>query len=302
MIQNSRSRFTGRTAGPRARSTGRAIRAGITLSSVCTLLGCAWFVCALFVTQSFVSPSPISAADTSATDDGRARQELTAQQSGSAQSGSAQSGSADAAQHKASEKDWQILFDGKSLDGWKRRNGTATYHIEDGAIVGTTEPGSPNSFLCTERDYGDFELRFEVMLDDGRLNSGVQIRSRTKDTPTGRVNGPQVEIEASGERGAEAGYVYGEACGGWMTPREQLVPHKNFIDSAWNTYRIVAVGPRIRVWVNGKQISDLTSPEKFASHPRGFIGLQVHSIPRDAGPYSVRWRNIKIRDLEDAPR
>ena len=51
------------------------------------------------------------------------------------------------------------------------------------------------------------------------LNSGVQIRSTLiGDKHGGRVNGPQVEIEASGEKGAEAGYVYGEAIGGWMTP------------------------------------------------------------------------------------
>ena len=72
---------------------------------------------------------------------------------------------------------WRPLFDGKTLAGWTQRNGTATYRVEDGAIVGTTKDGSPNSFLCTDRDYSDFELRFEVKVND-RLNSGVQIRSR----------------------------------------------------------------------------------------------------------------------------
>ena len=31
---------------------------------------------------------------------------------------------------------------------------------------------------------------------------------------------------------------------------------------------------------------------------RGFIGLQVHGIPKGAGPYQVRWRNIRIRELK----
>ena len=41
--------------------------------------------------------------------------------------------------------------------------------------------GSPNSFLCTDKLYGDFELQFEVKLINDELNSGVQIRSQTKE-------------------------------------------------------------------------------------------------------------------------
>lgn len=191
---------------------------------------------------------------------------------------------------------WVALFDGETLDGWKVRNGTATYEVKDGAIVGTTSEGSPNSFLCTEREYGDFELRFEVKVHD-RLNSGVQIRSQTRGGPYGRVNGPQVEIEASGKNGAEAGYLYAEAAGGWMTPEDRRKPHTVFKDGEWNTYRVRADGPRIQVWINGEQISDLVDKGMYASHPRGFIGLQVHSIPKDQGPYQVSWRNIEIKAL-----
>ena len=86
---------------------------------------------------------------------------------------------------------WVPLFDGKTLTGWTQKNGTATYRVENGTIVGRTATGSPNSFLCTEKEYGDFEFEFEVKVDD-RLNSGVQIRSKTKEKaeggePAGRV-------------------------------------------------------------------------------------------------------------------
>lgn len=191
---------------------------------------------------------------------------------------------------------WTSLFDGKSLNGWTQRNGTATYRVEDGAIVGKTADGSPNSFLCSNKLYGNFELEFEVKVD-GRLNSGVQIRSATKDTPRGRVNGPQVEIEASGANGAEAGYLYGEACGGWMTPKNKLKPHKHFKDDQWNAYRVSAVGPHIKVWINDTLISDLVDEAKFQSHPKGFIGLQVHSVGKGAGPFEVSWRKLRIREL-----
>jgi hypothetical protein len=197
----------------------------------------------------------------------------------------------------ADETGFVSLFDGKSLDGWTQRNGTATYRIEDRAIVGQTKEGSPNSFLCTDQLYGDFDLVFEVKVDDA-LNSGVQIRSQSKGgEPSGRVNGPQVEIEASGSGGAEAGYIYGEAAGGWMTPQQELRPHKHFQDGAWNQYRVLAIGPRIQVWINGQPISDLTHQERYESHPKGFLGLQVHGVAAGTGPYEVRWRNLKIRDL-----
>jgi hypothetical protein len=189
------------------------------------------------------------------------------------------------------------LFDGKTLAGWKQNNGTAKYEVIDGTIVGTTAEGSPNSFLSTEKLYGDFELEFDVKVDDA-LNSGVMIRSQTKDgKPDGRVNGPQVEIEASGEKGAEAGYVYGEAIGGWMTPKERLIPHKKIKDGEWNHYKIVAKGPRIQVWINGEPVEDLTDDKVFASHPKGFISLQVHSIKKGTGPFKVAWKNIKLKEL-----
>lgn len=185
------------------------------------------------------------------------------------------------------------LFNGKNLDGWTQRNGTATYRVEEDAIVGKTNDGSPNSFLCTDKLYGDFVLEFEVKVDRA-LNSGVQIRSQCKGgTPDGRVNGPQVEISND----KMAGYIYGEAAGGWMTPDADRTPHDTFQDGKWNSYRVVAKGPSIKTWINGKQISDLVHQERFKTHPRGFIGLQVHGIGRGQGPYEVRWRNLHLIDL-----
>ena len=189
------------------------------------------------------------------------------------------------------------IFDGKTLKGWTQRNGTATYRVENNAIVGKTKEGSPNSFLCTDKLYGNFDLKFEVKVDNG-LNSGVQIRSQTKDGPKGRVNGPQVEIEMSGENGAESGYIYGEAAGGWMTPADKRKPHKHFKDGEWNAYRVVAKDAHIQVWINGVQISDLVDKEKLKSHPKGFIGLPVHGIRKGSGPFEVSWRNLGIIELK----
>ena len=64
---------------------------------------------------------------------------------------------------------WTDLFNGKDLTGWVQRGGVAKYTIEDGAIVGTSTLNTPNSFLCTGRDYGDFILEYEFKVDP-RLN------------------------------------------------------------------------------------------------------------------------------------
>ncbi len=70
------------------------------------------------------------------------------------------------------------LFDGKSLEGFEQKGGKADYQVEDGCIVGTTVPRTPNSFLCTEKHYGDFILEYEFLVDE-KMNSGVQIRSHS---------------------------------------------------------------------------------------------------------------------------
>ena len=202
----------------------------------------------------------------------------------------------------AGDEGWVELFDGESLKGWTQRNGTATYRVEDGTVVGKTMKDSPNSFLCTDKEYGDFELEFEVKCHDS-LNSGVQIRSQTRDGRRGRVNGPQVEIEASP---GEAGYIYGEAMvdadgkgRGWLSPDDVRKEHSHFKNGRWNQYRVVAKGPRIQTWINGEPVADLTHEEAYETHPKGFIGLQVHSIAADQGPYEVSWRKIRLRELKD---
>ncbi|MCB1229952.1 MAG: DUF1080 domain-containing protein [Verrucomicrobiae bacterium] len=197
---------------------------------------------------------------------------------------------------------WISLFDGKSLDGWEVKSGFANYEVKDGAIHGTTAEGSPNSFLCSKETYGDFELEFDVKVHDS-LNSGVQIRSSLKDIDKpnsygGRVNGPQVEIEASP---GQAGYIYGEATGlGWLSPEPQDkgFSHNHIKNGEWNHYRVVAKGPHIQTWINGEPVADLTHEEIYKTHPKGFIGLQVHGIGKNPGPYDVWWKNLKIKPLD----
>lgn len=191
---------------------------------------------------------------------------------------------------------WKTLFDGKTLEGWEQKNGTATYEVKDGAVLGSTVEGSPNSFLCTKDNYGDFVLEFETKLLRDDLNSGVQIRSHfNPEDRDGRVHGPQVEIESSP---GQAGHIYGEATtGAWISQKAEESPHDAFKNGEWNQYRVRAVGPRVQVWINGQKVSDTKNAKDLNAKKPGFIGLQVHSY-RGEHPAQVLWRNIRIREVD----
>ncbi len=182
------------------------------------------------------------------------------------------------------------IFNGKDLSGWSQKNGLATYEAADGCVVGHSAKNSPNSFLCSDKDYANFELTFEVQVDEG-LNSGVQIRSKSlAEFNNGRVHGPQVEIETGP---GEAGYVYGEGTArGWLSPQQPVTDV--FKNDGWNRFIVRTVGPRIQTWINGQKIEDIYDPESFQ---QGFIGLQVHGVG-DQGPFEVRWRDIRVREIK----
>jgi hypothetical protein len=207
------------------------------------------------------------------------------------------------AQHKWADG-WQPLFNGIDLSDFEVEDGKATYEVNDGVITGHTAVPSPNTFLSTKKAYGDFELVFETKVHDN-LNSGVQIRSRSRAEKegkfkVGRYYGPQVEIEASP---GQSGFIYGEATGrGWLSPEPQsddpaINQHEYLLNGEWNHYRIVAKGARIQTYINGRLVADLADEQIYESHPKGHIGLQVHSIKKELHPMSVSWRNLYIREL-----
>ena len=185
---------------------------------------------------------------------------------------------------------WELLFNGKDLTGFKQLNGEAKYRVEDGAIVGTTVPNTPNSFLATVKDYGDFILEVELKVDNS-MNSGIQFRSLSlPEVKNGRVHGYQMEIDPSDR--AWSGGIYDEARRDWLyIPNINPLAKTAFKKEAWNKYRIEAIGPVIRTWVNGVPISVLIDDLTLS----GLIAFQVHAIAKDAVPgKEIRWRNIKI--------
>jgi hypothetical protein len=212
----------------------------------------------------------------------------------------------------AEDKGFKPLFDGKTFNGWVQHGGKAKYEIVDGTIVGTSVPKTPNSFLCTEKKYGDFELEVDFKVDP-LLNSGIQIRSNVFEEPTtikfkdkagkeqsrklpaDRVYGYQVEIDPSDR--AWSGGIYDESRRGWLNDlSKNKAAQKAFKQNEWNHYRIVCKGDSIKTWINGVPAADL----KDGLTPEGFIALQVHGVgnhPEKVGK-QVSWKNIKIKELK----
>jgi hypothetical protein len=183
------------------------------------------------------------------------------------------------------------MFDGKTFDGWTQRGGKAKYEMVDGVIIGTTVPKTPNSFLCTNKNYGNFVLKLEFKVSP-KLNSGVQIRSQSLPSyQKGRVHGYQTEIDPS-DRAWTAG-LYEEGRRGWLDDlSDNEAARKAFRQNEWNEFRIECDGDRLRTWLNGVPAADLVDSMTL----EGFIALQVHAYKGDS-PVQVMWRNVRIKEL-----
>lgn len=192
---------------------------------------------------------------------------------------------------QAGERDgWVKLFNGRNLKGWSKLNGKAEFRVENQEIIGVSTPNTPNTFLATDKRYGDFILELEYKVDEG-VNSGIQLRSQSKpEVQNGRVYGYQCEIDPS----AYSGGIYDEARSGWLyNLSDEPVAQKAFRHGEWNHLRVEAVGHSIRAWLNGVPTTDLVDDKDS----EGFIALQVHEIGADKSKIgkSIRWRNIRIK-------
>jgi len=193
-----------------------------------------------------------------------------------------------AAEKQAPRAKFARLFDGKSLEGWE--GNLEIFRIQEGAIVGGTlkKPVPHNDFLCTKKEYADFELRLKFKLLGAGANAGVQIRSQRVPNHH-EVSGYQADLGAG-----YWGCLYDESrrnktlAGPPPADREKLVKPND-----WNQYLIRCQGRRIQLWINGKQTVDYTEPDP-AIPQRGILGLQIHG----GGPTEAWYKDVEIRELK----
>lgn len=188
----------------------------------------------------------------------------------------------------ATADDWQVLFDGKSLEGW---NGdTSVFRVAESAIVGgqTASPIPHNFFLAADQEYDDFELQLEFRIIGEDTNAGIQIRSQ-------RIPDHHEMIGYQADLGRGYwGCLYDESRRRTVLAR----PDEGLTDTVlkpgeWNRYRIVCEGRHIRLWINDVQTVDYTEPDKSIPQ-KGLIAVQIHGGP----PGEAWYRNIRIRPLK----
>jgi hypothetical protein len=185
--------------------------------------------------------------------------------------------------------DWQSLFDGKTLDGWRASEAPGSFNVRDGAIV----VRGPRSHLfyvgdVAGHDFRDFELQLDVMTKP-RANSGVYFHTAWQDEGW-PAKGYEVQVNNSQSDPKRTGGLY-------AVKDNYKAPAR---DDAWFTLRIRVEGRRIRTFVDDKLIADYTQPEQ-PERPAdmqgrvlssGTFALQAH----DPGS-EVHYRNIKVRTL-----
>ncbi|MEP6616242.1 MAG: DUF1080 domain-containing protein [Ginsengibacter sp.] len=197
-------------------------------------------------------------------------------------------------------KGWQNLFNGKNLSGWKAVGGDAKFSIENGAIVGTTAMNTRNTFLVTEKEYSDFVLELDILVEDTAGNSGVQTRSHFDpggNEGTGKVYGRQCEVDPSSRKWT--GGIYDEGRREWLYPLSLNSKSQDaYKPGVYNHYRIECIKNEMKTWVNGKSCAYVAD----TLDEKGFIGLQVHAIsnPAHAGK-KVFFKNIRIKTGEIKP-
>ena len=172
-------------------------------------------------------------------------------------------------------------------DNWEGLPGL--WKIEGSTVTGETkEDPKFNTFFCSKKKYGDFELTCKVLLKDGVGNSGIQIRSVLKDEKKFVVHGPQVDVGKG-----YFGCLYGEGVGGYL-----LKPQKDYSKpTEYNDYYVLAKGNHITVKLNGETSIDETFPDNKGKNPapaEGIIAFQIHAgYPK----MYVEFKDIKFTDL-----
>lgn len=201
------------------------------------------------------------------------------------------------------------LFNGQDLKGFSYD--PQYWRVEDGAIIGQIPPGQSldhNTLLVYEpQTFSDFELQFQFQISGlPAANSGVQFRSQVHNFK--QVDGYQADLDMGqtwlgriyDEHGrailVERGTRVSIDTAGKRQTQVMAAPHLYhvlFRELEWNDYRIVAVGPRVSIWINGTLFSELWDEEEGQADLTGHFAWQLHSGPETL----LKFRNLTVEPL-----
>ena len=210
--------------------------------------------------------------------------------------------------------DWESLFNGKDLSGWKGK--TELWAVKEGAITGYTKDGKigGNSFLVWDGKVKDFELKLKFKIVGG--NSGIQYRSKNVGKPEDFViSGYQADIDSAGKRKQQfVGILYEEKGRGFLCNRgtktwvdtngtrfEKEVVNgdellKSIKEDDWNEYHITAMANHVKHQINGKTTAEVIDFQKDKRASEGLLAFQIHD---GMGEMTVQFKDIQFKKLTD---
>lgn len=204
---------------------------------------------------------------------------------------------------KEKQNGWQLLFDGKTFDGWKKLADTG-WVIKDGELVAQSFTDGKQKDIITINQFENFELSVDFKIS--RLtNSGIKyLVINTYPGHTGSFLGLEYQIVDN------VNFIYPER-GSYRTLASlyDLIPadtRDTVLLNTWNVAKIIVKGNLIEHWLNGRLVvkydkntegfrvlvedSKYKNLENFGKNAKGHILLQNEGTP-------IAFRNIKIRPL-----
>ena len=175
------------------------------------------------------------------------------------------------------------IFNGKNLDGWIV-HGSEKWYVDEGELICESGPDEKYGYLSTVKFYNDFILTLDFK-QESNGNSGVFFRSRIEGT---KISGWQVEVAPPKNN---SGGIYESYGRGWLI-KPDLRKDNVLKMGKWNHMKIKVVGGSVITWLNGTKMVELD--DKQIGQGKGAIALQIH----DGGGIKVRWKNIRIEELE----
>ena len=175
------------------------------------------------------------------------------------------------------------IFNGKNLDGWIV-HGSEKWYVDEGELICESGPNEKYGYLSTVKFYNNFILTLDFK-QESNGNSGVFFRSRIEGT---KISGWQVEVAPPKNN---SGGIYESYGRGWLI-KPDLKKDNILKMGKWNHMKIKVVGSSVITWLNGTKMVELE--DKKIGQGKGAIALQIH----DGGGIKVRWKNIRIEELE----
>ena len=184
--------------------------------------------------------------------------------------------------HAAAAEPLPEAFPSGDLTGWRATRHADSWTLVDRVLNLQSDLEREGSVLWTERDYTDFVIEFEFRFGPGRIDSGVFLRHEQDQIQIGESNSLRRDMTGSP-------YI-----GGLGYPVEAQVEHLLRPDD-WNAMKIVVIGSRYDVWLNGEHVMDYTSE---TATPRGPVGLQIHP----GNEMQMQYRGIRLAELQQHNR